>query len=75
MDLGAILAYSLSHQKSVYASIASSMFKLARALCTEEVDRVASQIEVKKKLEKFGYPPNLIKRQLRRALVPQARKT
>ncbi|GAA56608.1 hypothetical protein CLF_111206 [Clonorchis sinensis] len=55
--------------KSVFASIASSMFKRVRALCTEEVDRIAAQIEVKDELRGSGYPASLIRRQLRRVLV------
>ncbi|KER21156.1 hypothetical protein T265_10452 [Opisthorchis viverrini] len=44
-DTGAVLNYSSVHPKSVFASIASSMFRHARALCTEEADRTAAQIE------------------------------
>ncbi|GAA50033.1 hypothetical protein CLF_103950 [Clonorchis sinensis] len=55
---------------SVFASIASSMFRRVRALCTEEVDRTAAQIEVINKLRGSGYPASLIRRQLRRVLVP-----
>ncbi|GAA49703.1 hypothetical protein CLF_103447 [Clonorchis sinensis] len=69
-DTGAVLNYSSAHPKSVFASIASSMFRRVRALCTEEVDRTAAQIEVINKLRGSGYPASLIRRQLRRVLVP-----
>ncbi|GAA51686.1 hypothetical protein CLF_106623 [Clonorchis sinensis] len=49
-DNGAVLSYSSAHPKSVFASIASSMFRRVRALCTDEADRTAAQIEVKNKL-------------------------
>ncbi|GAA56571.1 hypothetical protein CLF_111119, partial [Clonorchis sinensis] len=65
-----VLNYSSAHPKSVFASIASSMFRRVRALCTEEVDRTAAQIEVINKLRGTGYPASLIRRQLRRVLVP-----
>ncbi|KER25325.1 hypothetical protein T265_07200 [Opisthorchis viverrini] len=69
-DTGAVLNYSSAHPKSVFASIASSMFRRVRALCTEEADRTAAQIEVKNKLRGSGYPASLIRRQLRRVLIP-----
>ncbi|GAA55788.1 hypothetical protein CLF_108995 [Clonorchis sinensis] len=72
-DSGAVLNYSSAHPKAVYASIVSTMFRRVRALCTEEVDRRAAQLEVKKRLEDSGYPVGLIKRQLRRVLVPTPR--
>ncbi|GAA50009.1 hypothetical protein CLF_103919 [Clonorchis sinensis] len=56
--------------ESVFASIASSMFRRVRALCTEEADRTAAQIEVMNKLRGSGYPASLIRRQLQRVLVP-----
>ncbi|KER24710.1 hypothetical protein T265_07706 [Opisthorchis viverrini] len=74
-NTGAVLNYSSPYLKSVYASIASSMFRPARALCTEEVDRTAIKIEVKSKLRGSGYPASLIKRQLRRVLVPVGKPT
>ncbi|GAA51623.1 hypothetical protein CLF_106479 [Clonorchis sinensis] len=43
------------------------------ALCTEEADRTAAQIEVMNKLRGSGYPASLIRRQLRRVLVPVAK--
>ncbi|GAA55820.1 cationic amino acid transporter 3 [Clonorchis sinensis] len=49
------------------------MFKRLRALCTEEVDRTAAQIEVINKLRGSGYPASLIRRQLRRMFVPVAK--
>ncbi|GAA48528.1 hypothetical protein CLF_101717 [Clonorchis sinensis] len=72
-DSGAVLNYSSAHPKAVYASIISTMFRRVRALCTEEVDRKAVQPEVKKRLQDSGYPVSLIKRQLRRVLVPTPR--
>ena len=55
-DLGVTLADSSAHPKLVYASIVSSMFRRARTLCTEEVDRVAAQIEVKNWKNLFTHP-------------------
>ncbi|GAA57021.1 hypothetical protein CLF_112011 [Clonorchis sinensis] len=49
------------------------MFRRVRALFTEEVDRRAAHIEVKKRLQDSGYLVGLIKRQLRRVLVPTPR--
>ncbi|GAA55433.1 hypothetical protein CLF_107917 [Clonorchis sinensis] len=64
-DTGTLLNYSS-------ASITSSLFKCVRAPCTEEVDRTAAQIALKNKLRGSGYPSSLIRRQLRRVLVPVA---
>ncbi|GAA51242.1 hypothetical protein CLF_105761 [Clonorchis sinensis] len=58
---------------SVYASIVSSMFSRVRALCTEEIDRTASQIETANRLQEIGYPVSLIRRQLRRISAPVSR--
>ncbi|KER22658.1 hypothetical protein T265_14806, partial [Opisthorchis viverrini] len=55
-DTGTVLSYSSAHPKSVYASIVSSMFRRVRALCTEEIDRTAAQIEIANKLQEIGYP-------------------
>ncbi|KER22211.1 hypothetical protein T265_09636 [Opisthorchis viverrini] len=41
-----------------------------RALCTEEANRTADEIEVMNKLRGCGYPASLIRRQLRRVLLP-----
>ncbi|KER23851.1 hypothetical protein T265_14547, partial [Opisthorchis viverrini] len=41
-DTGTVLNYSSAHAKSVYASIASSMFSRVGVLCTEEIDRTTS---------------------------------
>ncbi|KER29147.1 hypothetical protein T265_04157 [Opisthorchis viverrini] len=73
-DSSAVLNYSSAHPQAVYASIASAMFRRVRALCTEEVDRRAAQVEVKKRLQANGYPVGLIKRQLRRVVVPTPRR-
>ncbi|GAA54336.1 hypothetical protein CLF_102306 [Clonorchis sinensis] len=72
-DTGTVLNYSSAHPKSVYASIVSSMFSRVRALCTEEIDRRAAQIETANRLQEIGYPVSLIRRQLRRMLAPVSR--
>ncbi|KER33291.1 hypothetical protein T265_00793 [Opisthorchis viverrini] len=49
-DSFAVLNYSFAHPKAAYASIASAIFRRVRALCTEEVDRRAAQLEKGKTL-------------------------
>ncbi|KER30944.1 hypothetical protein T265_02752 [Opisthorchis viverrini] len=44
-----------------------------RALCTEEIDRTAAQIEIANKLQETNRPVSLIKRPLRRILAPVPR--
>ena len=69
-DSGAILAYSSSHLKSVYASIASSMFRWAKALFTEEADRAAAQIEVKKNFGTIWLPTKFDQKTTKKITCP-----
>ncbi|GAA51856.1 hypothetical protein CLF_106910 [Clonorchis sinensis] len=63
-DTGAVLNYSSAHPKSLFASVASSIFGRVRALCTEGADRTAAQTEVQNKLLRMGHPTSLIRRYL-----------
>ncbi|GAA52506.1 hypothetical protein CLF_108188 [Clonorchis sinensis] len=72
-DTGAVLKYSSAHPKSIFTSIASLMFRRVRALCTEEFNRTAARIQIKNKLRGSRNPAGLIRRQLRRVLVPVAK--
>ena len=68
-----VLSFSSAHPKCVFKSIALSVLIRVNDLCTNEFDRKAARLEVKNQLLTAGYPLNLIKRQLGRALRPITR--
>ena len=72
-DTDRILSFSSAHPKSVYASIACSMFHRAINLCTETVDQKSAQAEAFARLIKNGYPKQFVKRQLNKVLYPRPR--
>ena len=70
-DTEKILSFSSAHPKSVYVSIACSMFHRAINLCTETVDQKSAQAEAFARLIKNGYPKRFVKRQLEKVLYPR----
>ena len=69
-DTEKVLSFSSAHPKSVYASIACSMFHRALTLCTDATDQKLAQTEAFNRLLQNGYPKRFVKRQLDKVTHP-----